>query len=341
MSEQLDSEELKKALYDKDWFYNSENSAVWFRYYSLLGIPWSDFSLEGFSKSQDSMVRILFLTIDGQDYKSNFVSMLSDNRGDLKIYNEKIDRVLPYGFYVIVTTPYIVDGKRLNEKDVTRKLDSVTSILRMHLGNSFLRDIVREGFVDLKSGNMTESLPTLEFPNSKVDGPFLNADVWNDYVEVRNKLLESTSDIKDRIELALEFFEMGANEHSWKKFFYYWVGIEVLLDDPKNTTEIANKLGSCYECDGQSDFIQKILFLNDKDKEDGVFYRRRKLFHKGKRPESLNSGDERYIQCMFLDLLRGELGLECKKYMENMVNSGYKPTEFCNNELNIIVLEEN
>jgi hypothetical protein len=339
MSEDL-SERLKN-FYDDKWFSKPKESSVWLRYYSLVGIPWDDFSIDNFPSANDSGVRMLFLTIEGQEYISNFFNVLSDSKGNSQLDLEKINRTLPFGFYIIFTTPYIIDGKKLDEKDVAKKLDSITSMLRMHLGNNFLRDIVREGYISIENGDMKEFLPSIDLPNKNTDGPFLSIDVWKDYVEVRNKFLDCSSDIKNRIELSLEFFEMGANERSWKKFFYYWVGIEVLLDDPKNTKEIANKLGFCYRCDGNSDFIQKKLFLNNKDKEDGIFYRRRKLFHKGVKPENLNSGDERYIQCMFLDLLRGELGLECKKYMENMINSGYKPNEFCNNELNIIALEEN
>jgi hypothetical protein len=97
-------------------------------------------------------------------------------------------------------------------------------------------------------------------------------------------------------------------------FFNYWTALEILCNGSSQT--IKTKVQKCYS----------LKSVGDVDSQTGMRMLarwRHDYFHKGKRPDFV--GDEaRYIQMLFLDLLRYELHLPSNGYVAAVqVAAGY------------------
>jgi hypothetical protein len=97
------------------------------------------------------------------------------------------------------------------------------------------------------------------------------------------------------------------------KFFSYWVALEVAADT-HSTGRIITLLGRTYA--RPNTYIQNDLGF------DHLRKTRVAVFHGGEHYEA-PSDVERYVQCLFLDVLRAKLGLESKRYMAEMIEAGF------------------
>ena len=119
--------------------------------------------------------------------------------------------------------------------------------------------------------------------------------------------------------LALQLFQTGKNTFNENSaFLLYWMAIVQLLGI-SNTKDINKKLQVLYS-------------MSKKEVEDGLKWKwayetRNALMHKAKSVVLNADIDiERYFQLLFLDLLRGELKLECKEFLKNYLISLSKNT---------------
>ncbi len=159
---------------------------------------------------------------------------------------------------------------------------------------------------------MITPTPIVKLPQP-FDGPFLNNDNFGELQEILDALQDQSLQISNRICLALELFEHGAQETSNSKFFYYWSAIEVLCDTHR-TARILGKLANAYAA--TRGHVQNELGF------DLVKLMRTDLFHRGI-SHDVPQDVERYIQAMFIDLLRLELSLACRRQMEYQIREGF------------------
>jgi hypothetical protein len=138
------------------------------------------------------------------------------------------------------------------------------------------------------------------------------------FLEILQKINEITDrDKVDQVSLALQLFQTGKNTFNENSaLLFYWMAIVKLLGI-SNTRKINKKL-------------QVLYFMSQKDVEDKLKWKwayetRHALMHKGKSVVLNADIDiERYFQLLFLDLLRGELKLECKEFLKNyLISSSY------------------
>jgi len=113
-------------------------------------------------------------------------------------------------------------------------------------------------------------------------------------------------DIRRRIELALEFFNRAMRAED--PFFYYWTALEVLCNGKAG--KIKQRLSLVYDL--------SIPEVDDRLGMARVAQWRHDLFHRGQRV--WHSADvERYVQLLFLDLLRRELHLPSRRRASAML----------------------
>jgi len=209
--------------------------------------------------------------------------------------------------------PYKIDDQEGNESITKNCLNEFASILSLCLGNNFLHSIVYDAemaFTDKGSASITGH--SIELPQ-KCDGPFLSQDDCGGFLEILQKINEITDLTKiNQVSLALQFFQTGKNTFNDNSaLLFYWIAIVELLGISK-TKKINEKLRVLYS-------------MNAKEVEDKLLWKwayttRNNLMHQGKLVV-FNANIESYFQLLFLDLLRGELWLECKKFLGNYLNS--------------------
>jgi hypothetical protein len=114
--------------------------------------------------------------------------------------------------------------------------------------------------------------------------------------------------------LALHLIEQSARDGSSTKFFHFWTALEVLIGTHR-TAVIANCLVRAYGCDRA--FVSNVLGF------DEITRRRQRLFHEGE-AHDIPQDVEGYLQAMFKDLLREELGLAPLKLMGQQLNASFR-----------------
>lgn len=149
--------------------------------------------------------------------------------------------------------------------------------------------------------------------SSNTDGPFDSPKMAKNIAEALSKLLTHNDLIKARASFALELFTK-ANESIRDslrvRIFQYWSAIETLCDTNK-TDELLK-----YLFNGNQDSAQdnkKNLF-----KETRVL--RHNVTHKGHDPSACPHTLERFLQVVFLDMLRKILCLDYEGYAEQFIN---------------------
>jgi hypothetical protein len=302
---------LTALSHGKNWFQSeSENNQILVRYYSIPAInddvswpvpPETDINFF------NNPFRIIICHIEDQQYKSVFPFLIAAGT-KANFFFEEVKRVLPTAHYVIVSCA-MESAEDFNKKVVL--MDKFIGSMRPVLGNGFFKSLVRQEIVTVSTGNMTVVTPTISL-SKECEGPFASRANWNEVVEIRQKIEES-SGFKAQALLGCQLFERAARSDAPFNFFLYWVAIEVLSETNK-TVKIKRLLAAAYN--------QNISYIQNELGFEKFINMRTSLFHEGT-SHDIPQDVERYIQLAFLDILRHKLGLQCLKHLEKFVSGGF------------------
>lgn len=226
--------------------------------------------------------------------------------GDFFLLTDLQDIILPPADYAIFAAPFKSDGKVLiEEKLIKLEFDRLASLIRAVVGRNALFHVVFEGVYSASTGRCESTSKTIPRLPTYHEGPFSNIGRWQTIEDIHREIENLTdSDKKNRLKFAIELFGKGFADVTLGLFFY-WSAFEIL-------------------CDGGSKSIRKKLLSSfgvpkyhwEKDDPLGfeaIRRKRNKLIHQGLHQE-LPIGVERYIHCLFVDLLRHEFGLSHMDY---------------------------
>lgn len=314
----IEGSEILTHLFNEDWFEENGQREVYLRYYSMPFTPKADFYVPGLDG--DVVVysgvpfRVVVAHISKQKYVSHFPWLIQSEAGHNQVSIEKISRVLPDAVYVLVSTPMCgTSGDAY--KDASVLMDGFVGMLRLVGGNNLLRQFVREAVVDVFSGKMktlTESVPV----PTEIEGPFATAETWQQLKEVTDAIAAADDPEGRRLMLATQLVERAFSSQGALKFFSYWVALEAAADT-HSSGKIISLLAEAYE--QSRAYVQNDLGFQH------LWETRTAVFHRGEYYEA-PSDVERYIQCLFLDVVRAKLGLDCKGYMAGVVQAGFDVT---------------
>jgi hypothetical protein len=278
--------------------------------------PKTDFYVPGLEGNvieyANTVFRVVVVHISNQKYQSHIPWLIKSEGQNNNIIVEKIDRLLPETDYVLISTP-IRDAEDQGYQDASLRMDGLVGTLRLVGGNNLLRQLVREGSVDILTGDI--KTPTINIPVPRAsEGPFATVETWQQLKEITDAVAGGDELQKGRIELATQLLERAFLAQGAFKFFSYWVALEVAANT-HSTGKIVTLLMKAY---GRS---SRGYVLNDLGFE---FLRatRTAVFHNGEHYEA-PSDVERYVQCLFLDVVRAKLGLKCREYMATAVKEGF------------------
>jgi len=297
------------------WFTDTSKSSFWIRMYTSLGIKHAEFSgrlQELFDKFDwGKNILIAFGQMDGFEVPASDPVTYTNEKGVMTLEYKLRWIALPRANYVWMSTPYCIDGKQITVSNVFSVLDSISALLCMHLGRNFLHEIVFNGEVNASTGQYGTGSPVQRTPTPS-DGPFLHKQLSFDMSQVIQQLHIKPKEVRSRIELALSYFEKAQRQN--EGFLDYWTAIEILCGG--KAQKIRDCLQKCYNFRSRKDVDEKLGF--------GVVANwRHDMIHKGFKPV-VSAHVERYLQLMFLDLLRHELTMKTNGYMVMMQHAkGY------------------
>lgn len=295
-----------------DWFEHPEDSSIWLRIYTCLFVPHATLadSIRSWLPQPDEPADFLdfgapilfgFGTVKDFKVPVQTIDLYSQESGQTVLAVNVGERTLPAATYIFLATPYRKDGTLGNEPAAKRTLDLAAGLLCLHAGLNFMRDCVFEG--EASAGDNKLSIPGQPKKVPKpAEGPFLGRQNGADVGEISERLSKTREPKKGRIELALRL--MGTAMREDQGFFEYWTALEVVCDGKSN--RIKERLGKLYGLKSHKEAAE-LLGLGTLVKWRGDYV------HGGKAP-SLTADIERYLQLLFLDLLRHELDLPTRSH---------------------------
>ncbi len=228
---------------------------------------------------------------------------------EVNIHNYKIK--LPPSLYVFVATPCSIDGEKPDFEKILRTYNVITSLLRAYAGHNLLREKVFDRQVMAHDGSAPhgDRYTIMNLPQ-RGDGPFFMDFVWEEAKAAINALKAVDKDTQQRVELALEYLSKGLEQD--RGFLEYWIACEILCKG-KRAPEMRRRLQKYYMLPDRKD-VDRIFGLKTLETW------RHNLLHRGIYPK-FKPDVARYMQMMFLDLLRSELNLEGPGFMLGFLRS--------------------
>ena len=203
----------------------------------------------------------------------------------------------------MLATPRKIDGIDLNEAETLARLNRMEALLSAYFGSNTVYRKVFEAVFEAKTGGNYSITSDVFATIQQCDGPIMAADNWVYFEETVEQLeVLSDSDKKSRLRRALEFFHSGKSAVDTavdEKFFFYWTSLQILCEG-KGTMATNRKLQTIYNF--SKDEVEEKLLWKD------IVSARNDFHHTGKKIH-LHKDAERYLQLLFLDLLRNELDL--------------------------------
>ena len=221
--------------------------------------------------------------------------------GSIKIPSKLNEYDLPESCYLLIGTPIKVDGDALGEPQVKQRLNRFEATFTVNFGKNALHKKVFEAVIRPNKDEYSFVSNIVRTP-SKHDGPNINKRTWDNFHEIL-RALEALKDstLKSKIHRALECHQQalscpdGEND---SKFFFYWTAITVLSG--QGTLRTNEKIQKIY--DVSKEHVEKVFLWKN------IVTVRNNYFKEGKKV-NFNQDEERYLQLIFLDLLRHQLQL--------------------------------
>lgn len=312
-SERMPDARLLDFLCDPAWFDGQAAGQIFVRYYVPVLVGHHQLRLANTFEQYEIggiPLRLAIVHIADQVYVSHHPAWTSKASGNTALVVEALQRKLPDSLYVLLSTPLAAVQ---DWPAAARTMDRLASVLRYAFGTNFVFSVAREAIVDISSGNMVTPSPLIPTPQP-ADGPSLGSEQRELLQEVLAALPGKSGELADRVLFSLELFERAAQQLSGAKFFYYWIGIEVLCGT-HGMQSILSKLEKAYGA--KRSYLQNDLGFTR------MWHMRTELFHHGQQHD-LPQDVERYVQALFMDLVRFHLDLPCRRHVEDAIRHGFQ-----------------
>ena len=302
------------GLIPPEWFTRPEDSSIWLRIYTCLFAPlphltesmlkWPGVSA-GVSLKLGAPTAMAWGTVSGFNLQLKNIDIYSKTTGQVVLDLHLAEKVLPDAIYAFVATPFRTDGAAGDEATAKERLNLLAAIVCTHAGQNIMRGCVFEGELAAAGGTITSSSAPSKMPQLS-EGPFLAAQNGADIFEVAACVSDTAEPLRGRLQLALRLVESAMRRD--QGFLEYWTALEVVCDGKSG--RILDRFRSIYGLLSHKEAAE-LSGLGVLTKWRGAFV------HRGREPH-LTADIERYLQLIFLDLLRFELGLESRLHAGSM-----------------------
>jgi hypothetical protein len=299
----------------RDAFKMPDMASTWVHIFTSYGVPTVDFQKiykDLFTRGSGALGLprpVWFAFSDLENFKVPHIKLeaFPGSDGEMILYQHNYEVSLPKSSFVLLATPYR-DGDVIY-RDAQNILERIRGLFCMLFGTNFLHQKVMSAEIfNYPSTRIEQITKNIKFV-SPASGPYVHVNNLHEIEEIANAIAELQETNKIRIESAIHYFVRGLEDDD--TFLFFWTAIEMLSGKQKNGSKFVREvLRSIYsEVDINKEFgFNKLENLRD----DWV--------HKGEIPD-INHDTLRYMQLMFLDILRFKLGLSTKKHLEAICRS--------------------
>jgi len=291
---------------DESWFNDSSTSSFWLRIYTLLGVKKSEIPSKFKTSIRDLYygrpIRINYGYLNKIELPKwkNYVVGGEDPAPQVLL--EQSIESFPGSTCIFIATPFKVDGVTVDPDQVTKVMSITSSIIAAHLGKNAIRDLVYNGSMSAHDSQFSKMGTLTNIPKPH-EGPNFSDFLWTGIEETLRYLNDCKPDDKLRLEMGLDFFERGIAEYNKDIRFsdaliFYWIAMESLCG---GAGKIESSLQNHYKLPDKAS-VQSLLGT------ENIRKWRNDLVHEGRTKEYTPDIDK-YLQLLFLDVLRYQIGL--------------------------------
>lgn len=319
--EEQDEKNNPFIYFDKSWFENPETSSVLVRIYAPLNMSSEQFkqihlkNMKQFNIDPPVWISLGKGSIEWE-VMDDVVTSSTTVPETLNVCLNSYKRKAEDGYYVFFSTVLSNNGSAPDYDGARYRLDIVSGIVALYFGKNVLPEALHETSASVEDAKLNNAPQVRRLP-LRTDGPFISIEKWQEVFDAITTLQHLDSYKGNRIKRALAIFREALN--SAQGYIFYWTALDVLSDSTEGSTKVMSKLQLCYRLGSIDEVKEKFGALKLKNI-------RNELIHQG--ADYKVPGDiERFVQLMFIDILRYELGLTHVGYMEHLLNTpGYDLT---------------
>jgi hypothetical protein len=292
------------SLVPTTWFTRPGESSVWLTAYNIGNITSEQLpSQQFFFDLGDARVVVFSGTLSYPVFDFANFELAEDGTPRLETLRIQL-RQLPPAPRLLVLLPYRIDGGEGNQQDAKRRTSVIVGFLAAILGQNAVLALILETVVEAASGRT--SPPTVIWENpAAFPKPRLDRESVQHAQRVWARVAASDPPTRNRLHLALHWFEAALRSRFMDSFLKIWIALEVLgMPDGTNVRPLNEALASAYGFsvrEAAEEFgLGRIQGARSRIVHDGVVI-------------PIHQSLELYMQALFVDILYEMLGLSSEQ----------------------------
>ncbi|RCJ30513.1 hypothetical protein A6769_33175 [Nostoc punctiforme NIES-2108] len=286
-------------LVPNEWFSVKEKSSIWISCYRIFR------TLANFSsgcitiKLPNVSAVILLGKVHYLDSSLARIEYITEEQWSFDVSKIQ-ERDTPEGTYLLLLTPFDIDGQEGNEPAVKQLLQETVALLISINGRNIAFEHIFDNIAPMNGGPLTVISPVSENP------------LWFPAFELSdNRISKITNAAKtidllpkeqgNRIKLSLRWFESAMRQSGVDSFLSYWIALETLSMDSTDIRPINEILAKIY---GLSNFKEAKSTFG----VGHIFGLRGLIVHQGQ-IIPIHAVLQKYMGALYTDILLEKLGL--------------------------------
>lgn len=292
------------------WFTEPIQSSVWITFFRVYRVS-KDELVDGPKTLDLGDVFGIFLHGDLQ-FPTTILEF--DVEGEkLSIRGQAVTKRTGEGDYLVLLTPFTVDGQIGNEAETRERIRTATGLLAAIGGRNVVYERYFDGVKDLGTGEVQVTsdviVNPLVFPIPDLSDHRLGL-----MSQAERAIRELPDTERNRIALSLRWFEAATYVSGVDSYLRYWIALETLaMPDTSNIRPIREALARAYDLDPGH--------VTTRFHVGRLFGLRGLIVHEGRTP-SIHSAILDYIGAVYADVLFDCLGLESERRAEAVTSEG-------------------
>jgi len=218
----------------------------------------------------------------------------------------------PQGTYLLLVTPYAVDGMQSDEALTRRRITTAAGLLAAFNGRNVVYSRLFDAISEL-SGPITSFGPTVENP-----GWFARPDLSDSRIDTisgaarRVAILSKSED--DRICRSLQWFESGLYDSGVGGYIKYWIAIETLVKLPNR--KLVGRINELLACA----YSRSLEAVEERFEVGRLYGLRCNIVHHGQL-YPIHGSLLQYLEALYTDVLFTYLDLPCESRAANAMEA--------------------
>jgi Apea-like HEPN len=296
-------------LAPQEWFSNKETSSIWVSCYRIFRVSPDILETSKIINLLDVVVLPLWGTIHYIDSSQAKMVFITEEKCqiDTSLMCEK-DTL--EGAYVILISPYIIDGRERQEIEVRQSLQETIALLIAMNGRNAAFEFIFDNIIPM-TGESTTAISQVSVNPLAFAAPDFSPERLSDIQNVAKAIDYLVPEEKNRIKLSLRWFESAMRKDGVDSFLSFWIALETLVMDNTDIRPINQSLANAYG-----------VSIQEASKQFGVgrvFGLRSQIVHHG-HIAPIHQNLERYMEALYSDLLLAELNLPSEHKAQLVLN---------------------